>query len=189
MVRRRDRRTDRRRKRRQSQHGTTGIALGDPTVWGLLTALVVVGIAAHLITDTPQASSSPSTASLTVSPATKSLGEVSVTGGRVSTEFAVSNEGDQPITIHDMETSCMCTEATLVVDGVAGPTFGMRGHGPWPTEWAEAIPAGATATLRVDYDPAAHPDLRGPVTRVVRLYTDAADLPHLDAKLEIDQTD
>ncbi len=110
-------------------------------------------------------------------------------GGNVSTEFTLSNRGDQSITINDMETSCMCTEAALVVDGVAGPTFGMRGHGAWPTDWSATVGVGGTATLRVDYDPTVHTGLRGPVTRVVRLYTDSPDQPYLDATIELDQTD
>jgi len=191
MARRRDKRTNHRRERRQGHRATIGIVawLGNPKVWGLLTALLVIGIVAYLLTDTPQAASSPNGGSLSILPAEQSLGEVSVAGGNVATEFTLSNRGDRPITIDDMETSCMCTEAALVVDGVAGPTFGMRGHGLWPTDWSATVGVGETATLRVDYDPTVHTGLRGPVTRVVRLYTDSPDQPYLDATIELDQID
>lgn len=191
MARRRDKRTEHRREHSQGHRATTGIAfrMGDPKVWALLTALLVIGIAAYLLTDTPQAASSPNEGSLAVLPEVQSLGEVSVASGDVSTAFRVTNRGDQPITIEDMETSCMCTEATLISQGVAGPAFGMRGHGTGPTGWSATVGAAETATLRVDYDPTVHPDLRGSVTRVVRLYTDSPDQPFLDAAIELVQTD
>ena len=48
----------------------------------------------------------------------------------------------------------------------------MEGHGQEnPTDWEVAIKPGDTAVLQVYYDPTVHPDLIGPVTRTVSVFS------------------
>ncbi|GEM_PF-1251252 len=125
---------------------------------------------------------------IVVAPLLRDLGEVSVQGGTVTTFFTVRNPGDGVLVITDMETSCMCTEVALIVDGVEGPRLGMRGHGPRP-EWSARLNPGEEATLKVYYDPTVHEELRGPVTRVVRVHTNVPTRPYVDILIDLVQTD
>lgn len=122
-------------------------------------------------------------ASLTVIPPAMDLGAISQARGVVAAELAVANSGSAPLVISEMETTCGCTEASLVVDGRAGPWFGMRGHGPWPTGWSATLPPGAQATLRVRYDPDAHGIYRGPVDRIVYIYSSDPRQPRYPVRL------
>jgi hypothetical protein len=73
--------------------------------------------------------------------------------------------------IFDMETSCSCTTASVVYNGIEGPYFNMRDHGTNPKDWSVEINPGDSAQLKVLYDPRVHPDARGAVTRIVTLFT------------------
>lgn len=100
------------------------------------------------------------------------LGEVSQAQGKVSTDFEVSNQGQSDLIINKLSSSCGCTSATVVYKGEEGPEFTMAGHGKEnPTDWQVAISPGDIATLRVYYDPTVHPDLVGPVTRTVSVFS------------------
>lgn len=120
---------------------------------------------------------------LTVSPAAYDLGQVSQAKGIVTVEMAVENTGSADLVIHEMETSCGCTRAALVLDGRAGPWFGMRGHGDWPSGWSARLRPGQRATLRVQYDPDAHGIYRGPIDRVVVIYSNDPRRPKAQVRL------
>ncbi len=110
---------------------------------------------------------------IAIEPSLSDLGDVSVAGGETSTSFIVRNDGKSDLAITGMESSCGCTTATLVLDGVESPRFGMPGHGlETPKGWSAVIAPGQTAELKVYYDPTVHPDLRGPVTRTVTVFSD-----------------
>jgi hypothetical protein len=126
---------------------------------------------------------------LLITPRVRDLGTVSVSGGTISTLFTIKNVGDGELVIRDMETSCMCTEAALIMDGEEGPKFGMRGHGARPVGWSARLAPGEQATLKVYYDPTIHPGLRGPVTRVVRIYSNDPGRPYADLAIELFQVD
>jgi hypothetical protein len=134
----------------------------------------------------PPASGTPR---VQIQPYSRDLGEVSVRGGTVTALFTVKNVGDGELVIRDMETSCMCTEAALIVGGVEGPKFGMRGHGARPVGWSARLAPGEEATLKVYYDPTVHRTLRGPITRVVRVYTNDPKRPYVDVAIELVQVD
>ncbi len=100
------------------------------------------------------------------------LGKVSQIKGVVTTDFEFSNQGESDLIIGKLSSSCGCTSATVVYDGKVGPTFTMEGHGQEnPTDWEVAIGPGDTAILRIFYDPTVHPDLVGPVTRTVSVFS------------------
>ena len=65
----------------------------------------------------------------------------------------------------------MCTSASLVYDGVEGPRFGMSMHGTNPEDFRLAIPPGASAQLKVYYDPMAHGKQKKAQTRIIREVT------------------
>lgn len=120
---------------------------------------------------------------LTVTPSVYDLGQVSQAAGRVTVRMAVSNTGTGDLVITDMETSCSCTHAALVVDGRTGPWFGMRGHGPQPAGWSARLRPGQKATLLVEYDPDAHGIYRGPIDRAVLIHSNDPRRPQTEVRL------
>lgn len=131
----------------------------------------------------PAAGAQGTTPRLVVSPAVYDLGQLSQAKGIVTVTLAVSNDGDADLVIREMETSCGCTRAALVVDGRTGPWFGMRGHGPWPVGWSARLRPDQQATLRVEYDPDAHGIYRGPIDRVVAIYSNDPSRPQVQVRL------
>lgn len=161
-------------------------------LWGILLA-VAIAIGGYFLyaqrgvdRSIPEPTGTPQ---IKIQPLSLDLGEVSVRGGTVTTLFDVKNVGDGELVIRDMETSCMCTEAALIVDGREGPKFGMRGHGARPVGWSAKLAPDEQATLKIYYDPTVHAGLRGPVTRVVRVHTNDPKRPYVDVAIEMIQTD
>lgn len=104
------------------------------------------------------------------------FGTISMANGIVRHAFTIKNAGSKPITIRQMYTSCMCTEATLVMPGglALGP-FGMPGHGMLPMINRQ-LPAGAEATVEVTFNPAAHgPAGVGRIERQIYIETDTGE--------------
>ncbi|MDQ7840440.1 MAG: DUF1573 domain-containing protein [bacterium] len=120
---------------------------------------------------------------LRVSPGTYELGQVSQAKGIVTVELAAANGGEADLTINEMETSCGCTRAALIVNGKEGPWFGMRGHGEWPVGWSARLRPGERAVLRVKYDPDAHGIFRGPIDRIVVIHSNDPRQPQARVRL------
>ena len=117
-----------------------------------------------------------------IEPASKDLGEVSQAKGKTSTDFIVRNTGESDLVIDSLDTSCMCTSAQIIhvhddaiphvhPEEIEGPVFGMSMHGGNPGDWSATVPPGASAILRVFYDPNVHGDLRGYVQRKITVYS------------------
>ena len=121
---------------------------------------------------------------LTLEKASYNFGEVSQRDGVVSKMLSLSNEGEGDLIISGMVTSCMCTAASLIYNGKESPTFGMHTK---PTGWRESIKPGETAQLKIDYDPNAHPELRGPVTRIITISSNDPRSPRKDVKIYLNQ--
>lgn len=100
-----------------------------------------------------------------------SFGVISQSQGMVSTDIIIKNIGGKNLVLDYITTSCGCTTAKIVYRGISGPTFSMAGHGVNPTKWEQVIQPGETAKLRVFYDPNAHGDFQGAVSRSVTLYS------------------
>jgi hypothetical protein len=125
--------------------------------------------------------------SIIINPLEYDFGDVSVAGGIVKTGMNIKNEGGSDLLINDMETSCGCTSATVTKDGEEGPAFNMRMHGTNPVGWSETLKPGEIALLTVYYDPNVHPDMRGPVTRSVVLYSNDQSAPKKEVRIFVNQ--
>lgn len=109
------------------------------------------------------------------------FGSISMAAGKVSHSFKIKNIGSGPVNVEKLYTSCMCTTATLMMNGPSinlgqgekfGP-YGMPGHGFIP-KINEAIGAGEEAIVEVTFDPAAHgPAGVGRIQRVVTIENNA----------------
>jgi len=97
------------------------------------------------------------------------FGTISMSKGKVTHTFAVTNPTGKDILVSNLTTSCMCT-AAYIVDGSSkiGP-FGMPGMGFVPKA-NMLIKAGGTRNIDVVYDPNAHgPAGIGSIDRFVYL--------------------
>ncbi len=126
---------------------------------------------------------------LRVSPSNYDLGTVSQAKGLVTVEMKVANAGARELVISEMETSCGCTRAAIVTRGAPGPWFGMRGHGEWPPGPAARLGPGEEAILRVQYDPDAHGPYRGPIDRLVVIYSNDPQQPQARVRLQGEQVE
>jgi len=97
------------------------------------------------------------------------FGTISMAAGKVSHSFRIKNNGDAPVKVAKVYTSCMCTEAFWVKSDVKMGPFGMPGHGIVP-KINQTLEPGAEANIEVIFDPAAHgPAGVGPIERVTYL--------------------
>ena len=99
---------------------------------------------------------------------TYDFGTISMAAGTVSHLFKLKNRDTEPVTIHKIYTSCMCTTAALSVGGKQFGPYGMPGHSAIPRV-DQALGPNEEATVEVVFDPAAH----GPagVGRIARSIT------------------
>lgn len=96
------------------------------------------------------------------------FGTISMAAGTVRHTFKIQNAGTEPVVIGKIYTSCMCTIATLALDGKQFGPYGMPRHGFIP-KINGAMAPGEEASVEVVFDPAAH----GPagVGRLQRIVT------------------
>lgn len=106
-----------------------------------------------------------------VTPSRHDFGNVVAGGNVVSALMDITNVGKSDLTINNMDSSCGCTSASMVVDGIEGPRFSMSSHGTNPMNWHVTLEPGESSQLKVYYDPSVHSDHKGPVTRFVTLYS------------------
>lgn len=157
-----------------------------------LFGVIAVGVGVYWGTSgplSPRPSAADEKPALEVLPREYDFGAVSVAGGEVYTRFTLKNVGPTELVLRDMDTSCGCTEAALVVDGREGPRFNMRMHGRNPTNWSARLAPGQEAELVVYYNPQVHPDLRGAVTREVYLFGEDLRAPLATVRIDAYQTD
>lgn len=108
---------------------------------------------------------------ISIEPSYYDFGTVSQAKGIVSKTILITNKGNEDLILKNMETSCGCTSASVIYNGVEGPAFGMASHGTNPRNWRQVIPPGESAELKINYDPNVHKDLTGKVDRVVFIYS------------------
>lgn len=117
------------------------------------------------------------------------FGFISVASNVISTEIKLINTGEGDLTIKSVDTSCGCTAAKIINNGIESPDFGMRGNPMNSNDWKTIIPSGEEAVLIIYYNPKTHPDLRGAVTRVVNRYTDDPSNEVHEIKIKVNQVD
>ncbi len=117
-------------------------------------------------------------ASLVIEDPQYDFGVIDINGGDVTTEFAVTNTGEEPVEVLDGTTSCACTSAQL-----KGIDFDMH-NGMVRTV---TIMPGETKTLTATYDPLFHgPKGTGKITRDVILKTNSVTTPEIRARFKAD---
>ncbi len=115
------------------------------------------------------------------------LGMVRVGEGIKEVKIPLINIGEGALTITGLDSSCGCTTARVLNNGVEGPRFGMASHGKNPRNWSTVIKSGEQAYLLIFFDPSVHPKLRGPATRIVTVYSDDPENAEQKVKIKVYQ--
>lgn len=109
-------------------------------------------------------------------------------GERYELEYEVKNVGDEDLIINNIDSSCMCTKAKLISEGQESPELGMN-HGDTSNiqSWEIVIKPGESAILKVYYDPNAHGEFSGEITRTVTLKSNDPINSKISVKFELNQ--
>ncbi|MDP3917179.1 MAG: DUF1573 domain-containing protein [Nanoarchaeota archaeon] len=115
------------------------------------------------------------------------FGEVRQSEGIVSTTFTITNTGKTDLIIEKLDTSCMCTSASLIYDGKESKVFGMSMHDGNPEDFSLKISPGNTAELKVYYDPNTHGEQKEDEIKVKReVYINTNDPVDFRKKVRIE---
>lgn len=112
------------------------------------------------------------------------FGTIAMKNGLVKRVYQLTNQGDEPLLIKKVYTSCMCTKANIISQNgeVNGP-FGMPGHGGAISRADVTIQPGEQFTVEAVFDPAAHgPSGIGLANRVIYLETNSTVSPKVELK-------
>ena len=107
--------------------------------------------------------------------------------GKASKVFKVRNPGEEDINLEKVSTSCMCTNAYILMpDGEKKGPFGMPGHGGFVPKANEIVKAGEEREIEVVYDPNAHgPAGVGMIDRFVYLEDESGNKLELEIKANV----
>lgn len=94
------------------------------------------------------------------------FGAMDIQGGKVNHTFSLLNKSEQPLSLVDLKTSCMCTQAQII-DQNGVKVSNVEGF---------QVLAGQEFDVLVTYDPLAHgPDAVGEVNRSIMLTTSSIE--------------
>lgn len=128
------------------------------------------------------------TLALAIDPQNYDFGTISMKNGLVTKSFKVKNEQDKPISMSEVYTSCMCTNAKVRVNGREFGPFGMLGHGSSGMKMLnQDLAPGQEAELEVIFDPNAHgPSGIGSIERTVTIQSDKGDVANINIKANVE---
>ncbi len=107
-------------------------------------------------------------------------GQIDIKGGHVEKIFQIKNTGDSDLEVTNFKTSCMCTEAQVIIAGNNSPVFGMHSR----SGWRGVLKPGETADVKVVFDPMFHgPQGTGPITRMVSFNTNDSNNQTVEFRL------
>jgi hypothetical protein len=110
---------------------------------------------------------------INAAPESIDIGKVSYGGGIISKEYQIKNTTGSSMKLRKIVTSCMCTKARVKFENKTTKLYAMEMNGDKNPIIDYDFPAGSTATVEFNFDPAAHgPAGIGPVERVITLYFD-----------------
>lgn len=108
-------------------------------------------------------------------------GTIGINDGKVHATYSVKNAGTETLKLFNLETSCMCTTATVKVGDKTSPEFGMHTKSNYVSE----VAPGETAEIVATFDPAFHgPSGVGQITRQIMVETNDKSNPRLEFTAE-----
>src|SRR3989344_6918339 len=119
--------------------------------------VIIVGAVLLLGNDKSPKRESLGAASMTVDKTFEDFGDMGGEEERTAT-FTITNTSDSSLRIWNVATSCDCTFASIVIDGVETGEFNMTMHTTGSLKnWIGEVPAGSEALLKVTYRPKVMP--------------------------------
>ena len=144
----------------------------------IISAVLVAGGVLIFSGDTNQSRETEavkSSSSLSVDRNDHDFGEIDIFAGTVETDFILTNEGSEDVTIIAGTTSCGCTNGSI-----EGISFGMHEK----MSGQVIVKAGESKSVTAVYDPLAHgPSGTGKVTRQLFLKTNSEATPEIELKV------
>lgn len=154
------------------------------TAWAVLVGAIIVIFGGILWTERSMTSASyatddPARPIAVLEPASFDLGTIGV-DDEPSKPVTLRNDGQSPLEISKVATSCDCTFATVTLaDASRSPEFSMHTM----SNWTGTIEPGQSATIDVVYRPAVMP-VTGNVSRGVNIATNDPNNPMLTISFE-----
>ncbi|HLE49704.1 MAG TPA: DUF1573 domain-containing protein [Patescibacteria group bacterium] len=103
-------------------------------------------------------------------------GQIGINNGKVEAIFDIENQGQVPLKLFNVTTSCACTTAQIITEKEASPLFGMHTK----SDFVGEVAPGKKAILKVVYDPLFHgPNGLGSISREITVTTNDASNPKL----------
>lgn len=148
--------------------------------------ILAIGLASYLLFSQRQGAGPLDRSMIKVTPRVYDFGTVSQARGVVTAELTLENRGGSDLIITGIQTSCGCTQASLIIGGEEGPRFGMHNN---PVGWRARLAPGEQGLLKVYYDPNVHGEIRGPVTREIEIYSNDSNSPVYTVRIKLVQTE
>lgn len=119
---------------------------------------------------------------LTVRESFQDLGTIAMDQGDLKINYLIRNDGDSPVVIKTMNTSCACTSAKLKIGDKESRRISMTPT----TDIYMVLAAGAEAELDVSFDPKFHgPNDTGIKRRTLSMETNSAVNPTVDLSFQV----
>lgn len=151
-----------------------------PIILGIITIIVLVGGVFLMPANTKEQISENPQAKAYLDHDYYDWGNIDINGPHIQHEFVVKNEGSAELEIANVETSCMCTTAYVVVGDLKSPPFGMHARSAWKGK----VKPGDEAKIIVDFDPLYHgPQAIGPIERLISFNTNDPENSSVELKL------
>lgn len=145
----------------------------------IATAVLVGGgiaLAKQMTNNSPELTINEQAEAAVIGDVAHDWGEIVMDGGNQEQIFTIRNEGSAPLQLYNINTSCMCTTAQLIMGDQQSPAFGMHNKSQYIFE----VPPQEEAQLKVIFDPAYHgPSGVGPINRQVQISTNDPANPML----------
>lgn len=141
-------------------------------------SVLIIGAGGYFVATTGNSAAVEQSEGAVVTVETKSheWGEIGINNGTVMVTFPIKNTGTSPLSLYNIETSCMCTTAMVKVGQNVSPKFGMHSKSDYVME----VAPGDEAELVVEFDPAFHgPSGVGPINRQITVQTNDPANPKL----------
>lgn len=138
--------------------------------------ILLIAVLVFLISSKQKTQSAISYSPITgieVQPPSYDLGNVAYSGGVVSREYRIKNSTGKDLKLLKIVTSCMCTTASVTIDGKQSKFYGMEMNGIANPYVNLTLTDGQEAKVDVKFDPASHGLAGlGRVSRSVELFFD-----------------
>ena len=111
------------------------------------------------------------------------FGRVNKKQGKISKIFKLSNQGNAPLIINNLKTSCPCATVSIRTNNVKSPYFGTAGS---PKDWRMEIKPGASGELELVIDLSSGNVKSGKLAREASVFSNDPIYPEVTATVEAD---